>query len=214
MIELWGRRNAYNVQKVILTLHELRLEYIHHDVGSTPGDLETKEFLSKNPHARIPVILDINEYIWESNTIIRYLAASYGKNTLWNESPTSRTHAERWMDWELAKLQPDYIDLFWGYYRTPEKEREYLKITISKSRCEHHFQKLNDHLKKHKYVAGETFTMGDIPCATSLYRYFTMELEVDQPKHVRSWYKRLSEREAFQKCIMVPYNELKGRVQF
>jgi glutathione S-transferase len=214
MIELWGRKNAYNVQKVFWALHELHLEYIHHDVGSTPGDLETKDFLSINPHARIPVILDKNECIWESNTIIRYLAASYGINTLWNESPISRTHAERWMDWELATLQPDYINLFWGYYRTPEKERDISKIEVLKSRCELHFQKLNKHLKLHQYVAGENFTMGDIPCATSLYRYFTMGMEVDQPKYVLSWYKRLSERDAFQKCIMVPYSELKGRAKF
>ncbi|MEJ2691972.1 MAG: hypothetical protein P8166_02680, partial [Candidatus Thiodiazotropha sp.] len=100
-----------------------------------------------------------NECIWESNTIIRYLAASYGKNILWNESPICRTHAERWMDWELATLQPDYIDLFWGYYRTLEKERDISKIEVSKLRCELRFQKLNKHLKSHQYVAGENFTM-------------------------------------------------------
>jgi glutathione S-transferase len=118
------------------------------------------------------------------------------------------------MDWELATLQPDYIDLFWGYYRTLEKERDISKIEVSKLRCKLHFQKLNKHLKSHQYVAGENFTMGDIPCATSLYRYFTMGIEVDQPKYVLSWYKRLSERDAFQNCIMVPYSELKGRAQF
>jgi glutathione S-transferase len=214
MIEIWGRKNAYNVQKVIWTLHELHLEYIHHDIGSTPGDLETDQFLLKNLHARIPVVLDKNEYIWESNTIIRYLAASYGKNTLWSEEPISRTHAERWMDWELATLQPDYIELFWSYYRTPEKERDDSKISTLKSRCEVHFQKLSEHLKSNQYVAGKNFSMGDIPCATGLYRYFTMGLKVQRPKHVWSWYNRLSEREAFQKCIMVPYNELKGRVEF
>jgi glutathione S-transferase len=64
MIEIWGRKNAYNVQKVIWTLHELGIEYKHHDVGSTPGDLENKAFLSKNPHARIPVLWDKNEYIY------------------------------------------------------------------------------------------------------------------------------------------------------
>lgn len=214
MIEIWGRKNAYNVQKVIWTLHELHLEYIHHDIGSTPGDLETDQFLLKNLHARIPVVLDKNEYIWESNTIIRYLAATYGKNTLWSEEPISRTHAERWMDWELATLQPDYIELFWSYYRTPEKERDDSKISTLKSRCEVHFQKLSEHLKSNQYVAGKNFSMGDIPCATGLYRYFTMGLKVQRPSHVCSWYNRLSEREAFQKCVMVPFNELKGRVEF
>lgn len=214
MIEVWGRKNAYNVQKVIWALHELGLEYRHRDVGSTPGDLETKAFLAKNPHARIPVILDKNEFIWESNTIIRYLACTYGKGGLWNESPILRSRAERWMDWELATLQPDFIDLFWGYYRTPESQRDTSQITTSKQRCELHFQKLNQHLKTNAYVAGESFTMGDIPCATGLYRYFSMGLSVKRPEHLVSWYERLSEREAFQQCIMTPYQALKGRVRF
>lgn len=214
MIEIWGRKNAYNVQKVIWTLHELDLEYKHHDVGSIPGDLESEAFLSKNPHARIPVLWDKNEFIWESNTIIRYLACTYGNGRFWIESPILRTHAERWMDWELATLQPDFINLFWGYYRTPEKQRDTTLITTYKQRCKHHFQRLNQHLATHSYIAGESFTMGDIPCATGLYRYFSMGLSVEQPEHVLSWFIRLSERKAFKQCIMVPYQELKGRVIF
>lgn len=214
MIEIWGRKSAYNVQKVIWTLHELKLSYLHHDVGGTPGDLETSEFLSINPHSRIPVISDNGEFIWESNTIVRYLSSKYGSGDLWNEDTYQRTLAERWMDWELATLQPDFIDLFWGYYRTPEEERDLNKIAISRQRCESHFQKLNQHLKSYSYVAGNTFTMGDIPCATSLFRYFEMGLPVEKPKYVLEWYNHLSKREAFQQSIMIPFYELKGKTQF
>jgi glutathione S-transferase len=214
MIEVWGRLNAYNVQKVIWTLHELRLEYIHHDVGSTPGDLDNASFLSRNPHARIPVIRDKAEYIWESNTIIRYLCSVYGKEILWSDNPLIRSLADRWMDWELATLQPDFIDLFWNYYRTPDKDRDVLRIASVKERCETHLKKLNQHLKKQKYIVGCAFSMGDIPCATMLYRYFTMGLNVEKPKYVMAWYERLSAREAYQLCIMTSYQALKGRVQF
>lgn len=214
MIEIWGRKNAYNVQKVIWTLHELDLEYLHHDIGNTPGDLDTGDFLAINPHSRIPVISDKDEFIWESNTIIRYLASAYGNGSLWDDNPLTRTHAERWMDWELATLQPDFIDLFWKYYRTPEERRDESKILSAKRRCEAHIQKLDQHLENNAYVAGQSFTMGDIPCATCLYRYFSMGLDLEKPKHVLAWYERLLERKAYQKCIMIPYQELKGRMQF
>ena len=82
MLELWGRKNAYNVQKVTWILAELKLEYVHHDVGSTVGDLESTEFLALNPHARIPVLRDGDAIIWESNSIVRYLAARYAAGTL------------------------------------------------------------------------------------------------------------------------------------
>ena len=76
MIELWGRKNSYNVQKVLWTLAELNLEYSHHDVGSSEGELETAQFLAMNPHARIPVLVDNGSIIWESNSIVRYLSAA------------------------------------------------------------------------------------------------------------------------------------------
>lgn len=214
MIEVWGRKNAYNVQKVIWTLHELNLEYLHHDIGSIPGDLDSDEFLAINPHARIPVIFDKGEFVWESNTIIRYLASTYGSSSLWDSDPLGRTHADRWMDWELATLQPDFIELFWNYFRTPEEQHDELTILSAKKRCEGNFQKLDIHLQDKNYLAGQTFTMGDIACATCLYRYFSMGVNIEKPHNVLAWYKRLTERDAYRECIMVPYHELKGRIQF
>ena len=74
MLELWGRGNAYNVQKPLWLLAELGLEFNHHDIGSGQGDLETAEFLAINPQARIPVLREGDGVVWESNSILRYLA--------------------------------------------------------------------------------------------------------------------------------------------
>jgi glutathione S-transferase len=214
MIELWGRKNSYNVQKVLWTLDELNIEYKHQDVGSQVGDLETPEFLQLNPRARIPVLVDDGSVVWESNTIVRYLCAAYGKNLLWPGEPVKRSFADRWMDWELATLQPDFMGLFWGFYRKPQKKRDSGQIERSKLRCEQHFAMLDNHLKHHDYLAGETFSMGDIPVATSLYRYFGMGMAVEKPANLMAWYQRLSARRAFQQIIMTPFTELKGREQY
>lgn len=214
MIELWGRKNSYNVQKVLWTLAELDIEYTHRDVGSKVGDLETPGFLAMNPRARIPVLVDNGSVIWESNTIVRYLSATYGQHFLWPGNSLQRSYADRWMDWELATLQPDFMGMFWGFYRTPESKRDKLQIENSKCHCEQHLEMLNDHLKKNDFLAGDTFSMGDIPPATCLYRYFEMGLEVEKPANVMAWYQRLSKREAFQQTIMTPFDELKGREQY
>jgi len=214
MLELWGRKNAYNVQKVVWILAELKLEYVHHDVGSTAGDLDSVEFLALNPHARIPVLRDRDAIIWESNSIVRYLAASYATGSLWSEEALERSCAERWMDWELCKLQPDFIDLFWGYYRTLPQSRDRQAIATAQQRCAQHFEQLDRQLESQPYLAGESFTMGDIPCAVCLYRYFHMGLDVDRPEHVLLWYERLSLRSAFANTIMTPFDELKGRLDY
>jgi glutathione S-transferase len=214
MIELWGRKNAYNVQKVLWTLDELELDYSHHDIGSITGELETAEYLAINPHARIPTLVDSNHIVWESNSIVRYLAAEYGGGQIYAEQPLQRSLAERWMDWELSKLQPDFIDLFWGYYRKAENQRDNPAIQGSLTRCFEHFRLLDAHLENRKYLAGDDFSIADITCATSLYRYFTMGIEVEKPVQVMAWYQRLVARKAFQQNIMLPYDELKARTDF
>jgi len=214
MLELWGRKNAYNVQKAVWTLAELQLEYVHRDVGSTPGDLTSADFLALNPHARIPVLTDNGAIIWESNTIVRYLSATYGKGKLFLEIALERSYAERWMDWELTKLQPDFIALFWGYYRTPPEARNRQAISDAQQRCAQHFELLDRHLASQPFLAGDSFTMGDIPVAVCLYRYFQMGLAVDQPEHVQQWYQRLAQRRAFADTIMIPFDELKGRLDY
>ena len=83
MLKIFGRRNAYNVQKVLWTVAEIDLPYEHVDIGSVAGDLDTPDFLALNPHARIPVLVDGETTVWESNTIVRYLCARYAEGSLW-----------------------------------------------------------------------------------------------------------------------------------
>ncbi len=104
MIKIWGRRSAYNVQKVLWTVGELGLAYQHIDAGGSAGGLDQPDFLAMNPHGRIPVLVDDDLTVWESNSIVRYLCANYSRDHLWAEAPAKRSLAERWMDWELATL--------------------------------------------------------------------------------------------------------------
>ncbi len=229
MLQLWGRKNAYNLQKVLWLLAELQLEFEHHDVGRSAGELETAEFLALNPHARIPVLVDGGQSLWESNSILRYLAASYDgsyhddDNLVGNNrnstqflpsKPLARARVECWMDWELSKLQPDFIDLFWSYYRQPPAARNSQRIELARERCAKHFELLDRHLQHQEYLAGDFFSVGDISVATGLFRYFNMGLDVPRPPNLMLWYQRLGQRPAYQQTIMLRFDELKGRVNY
>jgi glutathione S-transferase len=214
MLKIWGRRSAYNVQKVLWAVGELGLPYEHIDVGGVVGQLDTPEFLAMNPHGRIPVIVDGETVVWESNSIVRYLCAAYGKGTLWVAEPAERSLAERWMDWEHATLQPDFLALFWGFFRTPVAQRDHAAIERSLARCEKHYRKLDTHLANQPYLAGVTFTMAEIPCAASLYRYFEMGVSVPLLPNLMAWYERLTRRQAYRDHIMTPFEELRGRLTF
>lgn len=214
MLKIWGRRSAYNVQKVLWAVGELGLPYEHIDVGGVVGQLDGPEFLAMNPHSRIPVMVDGATIVWESNTIVRYLGATYGTGVLWVTDPAERSLADRWMDWELATLQPDFLALFWGFVRTPPEQRVHTVLQSSLSRCEKHYRKLDAHLAYQPYLAGTTFSMAEIPCATSLYRYFEMGVSVPLLPNLMAWYERLTKRQAYREHIMTPFEELRGRLTF
>jgi glutathione S-transferase len=213
-ITLWGRRSAFNVQKVLWALGELRLDFDHRNAGGPFGGLDELSFLAMNPHGRVPVLVDRDVTIWESHSILRYLGARYGPTEIWPRLPSTRSLADRWMDWSLATLQPDFMRLFWSYFRTPERSRDRQVIDQALQACDRHFRLIDAHLQSQAFLAGPEFTLGDIPAGTSLYRYFEMGLEVPRHPHVTKWYGRLSAKSAYQEHVMVPFDELRGRLEF
>jgi glutathione S-transferase len=215
MLKVWGRRNSINVQKVLWAVGELGLAHEHIDAGGPFGGLDTEEFAELNPNRRVPVIDDDGTVVWESHAIVRYLAAKYGAGTLWPEDPGARAQSDMWTDWTAADLQPAFIGgVFWNFYRTPEAQRNWPAIRQGIARSAILFRLLDRHLEGRHFVAGDQLTFGDIPAGSQLYRYF--ELEIDRPAlpSVEAWYERLRERPAYREHVMVPFDDLKGRLAF
>jgi len=214
MLKIWGRRDAFNVQKVMWLIGELGLEHERIDAGGPFGGLDTPEFRAMNPHGRIPVIDDDGTVVWESHSIVRYLSAKYGRGSFWREDPAERSRSDRWMDWMLATLQRDFMDLFRGFYRTPEAQRDLKMIQQLIAQCADHYRLLDRHLAVQPFLAGDRLTMGDIPAGTSLYRYFELEIERPALPHVSAWYERLRERAPYRQHVMVPFDDLRGRLDY
>jgi glutathione S-transferase len=213
-ITVWGRRCSFNVQKVLWTLDELGLSYRHIDAGGAFGGLDEPAFRTMNPHGTVPVLKDGEHAIWESNTILRYLAARYGVGTLWDEDPARRSLTDHWIDWSASGLQPSFLRLFWGYYRTPAEQRNEGLIGTHRKECSKHFRALDARLAQQAYLAGQQFSLADIAAGTCLHRYFNMGLAVDRPAHVLAWWARLQQREAFGKNVARPFDALFGRLAY
>ena len=124
MLKIWGRTSSINVQKVMWTVAELGLPHERIDVGGSFGGLDGPEYAALNPNRLIPVLQDGAIAVWESNAIVRYLAARHGAGGLWPEDPGRRSEADRWMDWQLTTLQPAISPIFWGLIRTPPEKRD------------------------------------------------------------------------------------------
>jgi glutathione S-transferase len=215
VLTVWGRRSSFNLQKVMWLVGELGVAHNHIELGGKFGGLDKPEFLAMNPHGRVPVIDDNNTIVWESHAILRYLAARYGGDLFWSDDAATRSQWDRWMDWAHTTLQPDFlVGVFWGFYRTPEPQQNLARVKDSVARSARHFQLLDRWLAGRAFMLGDQLTLADIPAGTHLYRYFNLEIERPRLPNVEAWYRRLQDRPAYRAHVMVPFEELRGRLDF
>lgn len=210
MLKVWGRATSVNVQKVMWAVGEMGIAHDRIDVGGRFGGLATPAFLAMNPNARIPTIEDDGVVVWESNAIVRYLAARYGEGVLWERDPGTRAQADSWMDWMQTTLAPDSYGVFCAVVRTPADRQDRTAITDLTEHLTGHYELLDRQLAARPYLVGDRFSLADIAVGVTLYRYFEMEIDRPALSNLHDWYKRLRERPAFRDHVMISFEELRG----
>ena len=102
VLEVWGRKNSFNVQKVLWCCEELDVAHERVDAGGPFGGTRNADYLAMNPNGLVPTISDDGFSVWESNTIVRYLSARYGGGVLWAEDPADRSRSGGWTSSSVA----------------------------------------------------------------------------------------------------------------
>ena len=161
-----------------------------------------QEYLARNPNGRVPMIEDGDLVLWESNAIVRYLAAAYAPGSLYPEDPASRACGDKWMDWTTSSFASEFRDLFWGILRTPVEQRNLPVIETARQRCIALLELPERALSERPYLSGDSFAMGDIPLGSFIYAWFEMPIERPPQPNLQAWYARLCERPAYQRAVM------------
>lgn len=112
MLKIWGNADSINVQKVLWCCEELGLPYERVDAGRHYGVVNTAEFRRLNPNGLVPTIEDDGYVVWESGTVLRYLAAKHASGGLWPEEVKARADVDRWIDWSNSTLWPSMVPIF------------------------------------------------------------------------------------------------------
>ena len=204
MLKIWGRTSSINVQKVMWAVAELGIAHERVDAGLHYGGVNEPWYRAMNPNGRVPVIDDEGFVLWESNAIVRYLAARHGAGALCPADPKARADADRWMDWATTTMAPVMTPLFWGLIRTPAEKRDIKAIEAERVKMEEVMTLLDAHLATRPFVAGDAFTMGDIPVGCFTYRWRALPIIHGAHIHLARWFARLSGCAAYQKQVMHP----------
>lgn len=200
-MKIMGRADSSNVQKVIWCCAELGLPYERVDLGGKFGGTREPDYLALNPTGMVPTLVEDDFVLWESNTIIRYLAGRAGR--LIPQSLRGRADVERWMDWQLFAVAPPHVPLFVGLVRTPPEQRDWDKIKKGRDRTAEAFTILNGALAARDWVAGDEFTVADIALGPFVYRWFEMDIEREELPHLARWYDSLRQRPPFNELVAI-----------
>ena len=196
MLKIWGRISSINVRKAVLAAQWLEIPFQRIDAGHEFGIVRTPEYLAKNPNGKIPLIEDGDFQLWESNVIVRYLCARHSPGKLYPQDLAARFDAERWMDWQQTTLNPAGRDAFMQLIRTPADKRDTQLIAQSAAATEPLMALLDAHLSRRAFMAGDAFTMADIPIACELHRWRGLPLQQPAHPHLERWYQGILARPA------------------
>jgi glutathione S-transferase len=204
MLKIWGRISSLNVRKVVLAAQWMRIPFDRVDAGQQHGVVKTPEYLAKNPNARVPLIEDGDFLLWESNVIVRYLCAKHSSGDLYPQALNGRFDAERWMDWQQTTLKSPGRTAFVQLLRTPPHQRDAELIAKSVGAAQALMDLLDAHLSGRRFMAGERFTMADIPIACDLHRWRSLPLDHPPREHLDRWYQGIAAHPAARGVLDLP----------
>ena len=201
MIQLYGRRNSINVQKVSWALCELNLEFKWHDEYGKFGKVNVENYEKINPQLIVPTLDHNGSVIKQSNAIVRYLYRKY-TDVYEISKDEDIAIAESWMEFQTTDLQLNMTPIFWGLVRNPLEDRDQELIDKNIILLNKKFEIFDKFLEDHEYILNNKFGMSDIIMGAASYRYLSLPIERPNLLNLKSWYNKISNRDCFKKNIL------------
>jgi len=201
MLTVWGRAESSATARVMWTLGETGLAHQRRDWGGGFGGGDDPAYRAISPHGRIPAITGDDGFsLWESNTIIRWLATACPGAGLWPADEPARWQAEAWMDWSAAPGR--VIGPVRTAYRRPEPDP--VEMTKAIATAAETFAVLDARLKDRTFVMGDQVTVADLALGVVVHRWFRIPAALERPvlPDLAAWYERLRARPAYQDHVV------------
>jgi glutathione S-transferase len=198
MLQILGRASSINVRKVLWTCAELDIAFEREDWGAGFRSTHSPEFMALNPNAMVPVIRDDDFVLWESNTIIRYLASRYGGESFYPTPAQARARVDQWLDWQATDLNNAWSYAFMSLVRHSPQHQDSAALAQACSTWSRHMAILERQLDSTgAYVSGDAFSLADIAIGLSVHRWFATPLAHPPLPAVAAYYERLSQRPGY-----------------
>jgi glutathione S-transferase len=186
-----------NCRKVSAVIEMLGVDAKYEFVDLPKGKQAQPEFRAVNPNGMVPVLVDGDTTVLESNCIIIYLAEKVGSD-LWPEA--HRLEILRWMFWEQSHFMYAAGMVFFQKLLKPllGQEPDEARVTEAVAKFRRHAKALDDHLKDREWLVGDAMTLADLAVAANLTYAKATELPTDEFPNMQRWYAAIEALPAWQ----------------
>ena len=201
MIDLytWSTPNG---RKISILLEELKIDYKVTSINIMKNEQFSESFLKISPNNKIPAIVDKenNITLMESGAIMLYLAEKYNK-FLPNDS-INKFKCIEWLNFQTGSQGP-MLGQAHHFLKFNKGKSAYAEERYHKE-AERLYKVMNNQLMKNTYLAGEEYTIADIAAWPWVARFEWHQVDLKKYEYLKTWYTKISSREAIQKGYDVP----------
>lgn len=199
-MKVLGRLTSMNVRKVMWTAAQLDLAIEREDWGAGFRSTQEADYLAKNPNGLVPVLIDGDFVLWESNSICRYLAVKAGATQLLPADLQARAQVEQWMDWQAGELNNSWRVAFMALVRGQPTPPEAVQAGVAS--WNRHMGMLDAQLARTgAHVTGPDFTLADVVLGLSAQRWKNAPIEHAELPAVEAYLQRLASRPGFAEFV-------------
>ena len=196
MLTIYGAAKSRGVRTLWMAA-ELGLTYEHKNWLPRAAETKTPEYRALNGNGRVPTIDDDGFILSESMAINFYLTKKH-KSALYPSDPKNEALALQWSLWETDRLDRQLVDYVRHSSELPEAERKPEVAKATWEQVQLSFDVLEGALTKNEWLAGPSFSVGDLNVAGALFR--ALSLDLSRWPYVKAWLNKCWERPAAQKA--------------
>ena len=195
MLHLYGNVRS-RAMRCLWMLEEMGKPYQLIEKTTRTDDLQSAEYLRLNPNARIPTLVDGHLVLWESMAINLYLAQKYD-GPMHCAEPEVLGLATQWSFWAVLETEALLLDLLQHRVVLPEFARDASHAERDELLLNKPLSVLNDTLAGRDYLAGNSFTVGDLNVASILVWGKMARLNLLNHPEVARWFDACLARPAY-----------------
>ena len=181
-------------RKIDLTIDLLGIAVDRRPIDLASGEHWHPEFVAVNPNGKVPVLVEGEFVLWESNAIQQYLASKVPDSTLWPCDPRARADIARWQFWEASAwsvavhilMQERLIKQI-----THAGEADPAKVEQGLREFRHCANILETHLADREWLVGEEPTLADIAIVSQLMYASRIGLPLVEYPNLSRWHARV-----------------------